>query len=256
MRRMAWFLVLMLLVLPLSATAQTEVSVLAAASLTDALTEIGALYQQENPGVKLLFSFAGSGTLQMQIEQGAPADLAIFAASKQMDALQAQDLIATDTRVNLLENQVVLVVPKDAAGSLTFETIGEAPLIAIGEPGSVPAGAYAMDIFTTLGIADALTAEVGKLVMAKDVREVLTYVATGNVEAGIVYATDALTEQHVRIEAVAPAGSHTPVIYPAAVVGASTQQEAAQAFLDYLQGQEASAVFNAYGFTALPIVQK
>ncbi len=253
-RLTALCLVLCMLAFPALSLAQAPeagLTVLAAASLTDALTEIGAKYQQAHPGVKLTFSFAGSGTLQTQIEQGAPGDIFVSAAQKQMDTLAGQNLILNDTRVDLLENKVVLIVPKGKDAPASFETIGDAAVIAVGEPGSVPVGQYSMEIFETLGIKDALTKESGKLVYAKDVREVLTYVSTGNVDAGIVYATDALTDENVVVTAEAPEGSHAPVIYPAAVISSTKQEQAAREFLDYLAGEEAKGVFEAYGFTAV-----
>lgn len=253
-RLTALCLVLCMLAIPTLSLAQApevELTVLAAASLTDALTEIGAKYQQAHPGVKLTFSFAGSGTLQTQIEQGAPGDVFVSAAPKQMDALAAGNLILSDTRVDLLENKVVLIVPKGKDAPASFETIGDAAVIAVGEPGSVPVGQYSMEIFETLGIKNALTGESGKLVYAKDVREVLTYVSTGNVDAGIVYATDALTDENVVVTAKAPEGSHTPVIYPAAVIASTKQEQAAREFLLYLTGEEAKGIFEAYGFTAV-----
>ncbi len=237
--------------LSLAQTYEIELTVLAAASLTDALTEIGGKYQEARPGAKLTFSFAASGTLQTQIEQGAPGDIFVSSAQKQMDALAAEGLILNDTRADLLKNEVVLIVPKGKAAPASFETIGTAAVIAVGEPGSVPVGQYTMEIFEALGIKDALTGEVGKLVYAKDVREVLTYVSTGNVDAGIVYATDALTDENVTVTARAPEGSHKPVVYPAAVIAFTRQEQAAREFLDYLTGEEAKKIFAAYGFTAV-----
>ena len=253
MKKLALVLSLALLVaaLPLQALGAAELTVLAAASLTDALTEIGEGYEAAFPGVKIVFSFAGSGTLQTQIEQGAPADLFVSAAQRQMNALSDQDLIVPESRLDLLENQVVLILPLGQEAPATFEAIADAPVIAIGEPGSVPVGQYSMEIFDFLNLTEALTAEVGKLIYARDVREVLTYVATGNVDAGIVYATDAMTEENIAVVAAAPEGSHQRVIYPAAVLAGSPQAEAAQAFLDYLSTKEAGEIFQRYGFTAL-----
>ncbi len=238
-------------VVSLAQTAEVELTVLAAASLTDALTLIGEKYQQANPNIKLVFSFAGSGTLQTQIEQGAPGDLFISAAQKQMDALAEQKMILDDSRLNLLENKVVLIVPMGKEKPASFETVADANVIAIGEPGSVPVGQYSMEIFEALGLTKTLTEQIGKLIYAKDVREVLTYVSTGNVDAGIVYATDALTDENVAVMASAPEGSHKSAIYPAAVIASSTKEQAARDFLLYLASEEAGEIFISFGFTAL-----
>ena len=248
-------MVLAMVLVPAATLAQTELTILAAASLTDALTEIGQMYQLSHPDVKPVFSFAASGALQTQIEQGAPCDLFVSAAQKQMDALEEQNLLDADSRIDLLENKVVLIVPKGKEAPASFETIGDAPVIAIGEPGSVPVGQYSMEIFDALGLTEALTAEEGKLINAKDVREVLTYVATGNVDAGIVYATDAMTEENVTVMAQAPEGSHKPVIYPAAVITSSAQSESAKDFLAFLTTPSVSEVFSKYGFTALAALE-
>lgn len=241
------------LVPAMSCMAQTTtITVLAAASLTDVLDDIIAQYKEIAPDVEVITSYAGSGSLQTQIEQGAPADLFISAAQKQMNALQEQELIDEESRLDLLENKVVMILPMGKTEPATFETIGDAAVIAIGDPESVPVGQYSMEIFDNLGLTEALTSETGKLIRAKDVREVLTYVSTGNVDAGIVYATDAMTElDTVTIVANAPEGSHKAVIYPAAVLKDAAEKDAAAAFLAYLTTEAVSEVFVSYGFTAL-----
>ncbi len=174
-------------------TASVVLNIAAAASLTDALKAVDDLYMQQYPMVKITANFAGSGTLQQQIEQGAPADVFISAALAQMDNLQKESLLWDSTRQNLLLNKVVMVVPVDSTLGLTSFSdlaLDKVKKIAIGDPKSVPAGTYAGQAFDELGI----TAKVQpKEVLGADVRTVLTYVETGNVDAGIVYSTDALT---------------------------------------------------------------
>jgi molybdate transport system substrate-binding protein len=224
-----------------------ELNISAAASLTDALKEINALYVQKNPNVTITPNFASSGTLQTQIEQGAPADVFISAAAKQMDALQQGGLIIESTRQNLLNNKVVLIVPSDSTLNITsFNdlTSDKVKQIAIGEPKAVPAGAYAQQAFDELGITAQINS---KLVFGSDVRQVLTYVESGNVDAGIVYSTDAITSAKVKVVANAPAD--IIIVYPVAVVKASKNQDAAKKYEDFLFSTQAAAVFEKYGFS-------
>jgi molybdate transport system substrate-binding protein len=248
MKRLSAILLALILAPGMWAAPKTEIIVAAAASLTDTLNELITLYQKEKPDVKVTPTYGASGSLQKQIEQGAPVDLFISAAAKQMDALQKANLVVADTRKNLLENQVVLVVPASKTGIASFADAGTDKVrqIALGEAASVPAGQYAEQIFTSLTILDAVRA---KAVYAKDVRQVLAYVEAGEVDAGVVYATDALTSKGVKVAAVAPAGSHSPVVYPAAVVSASANAGTARDFLQWLSGTGAKAVFAKYGFT-------
>ena len=225
-----------------------ELNISAAVSLKDALTEIQTNYQKKSPNVKLLYNLGASGSLQKQIEQGAPADIFISAAPGQMDALDAKNLINKASRKNLVENKLVLIVPQDSKLVLTkFEdlTKPEVKQISIGEPTVVPAGQYAQQVLQKLGVWDQVK---GKAVLAKDVRTVLTYVETGNVDAGIVYKTDAATSKKVKIVATAPEGSHKPIIYPAAVLSGTKKQQAAEDFLAYMTSPEGKTVFEKYGF--------
>jgi molybdate transport system substrate-binding protein len=229
--------------------AKADLTVSAAISLKDALDEAKQIYTAESPNVTIAANYGASGTLQLQIEQGAPVDVFLSAAPKQMDALDAKGLLLEGTRKNLLRNEVVLIVPKDSsAGISSFQDLTRADVkqIALGEPMTVPAGQYAKEVLTSLGIYDAVNS---KAILAKDVRQVLTYVETGNVDAGIVYATDAMSSAKVKVVATAPAKSHSPVIYPAAVIKASKNPAAARAFLDFLAGPRGQAVFQKYGFT-------
>jgi molybdate transport system substrate-binding protein len=234
---------------PSSQTAKADLTVSAAISLKDALDEVRTVYISENPGASLAMNYGASGTLQLQIEQGAPVDIFLSAAPKQMNALAAKGLLLDGTRKDILRNEVVLIVPKNSTARIgSFRDLARADVkqIALGEPVTVPAGLYAKQVLTSLGIYDAVNA---KAVLAKDVRQVLTYVETGNVDAGIVYSTDALSSSKVKVVATAPANSHDPVIYPAAVIKDSKKPAAARAFLDFLSGARASAIFKKYGFS-------
>ena len=225
-----------------------ELTVSAAVSLKDALAEIQANYAKLKPNVKLVFNLGASGSLQKQIEQGAPADIFISAAPKQMDELDAKNLINKATRKNLVENKLVLIVPQDSKLALAkFEDLlkPEVKQISIGEPSVVPAGQYAQEVLQKLSVWDKVKE---KAVLAKDVRTVLTYVETGNVDAGIVYKTDAASSKKIKIAATAPEGSHKPIIYPAAVLSGAKQSKAAEEFLAYLSGPEGKTVLEKYGF--------
>ena len=225
-----------------------ELTVSAAVSMKDALQEVQQLYQAKNPGVKITYNLGASGSLQKQIEEGAPADLFISAGVKQMDALEKKGLIKKESRKNLVENQLVLVVGKDSTLVLSrFADLikPEVKQFAMGVPETVPAGDYTQQVLKRLQIAEALK---NKTVLAKDVRTVLAYVETGNVEAGAVYRTDAVSSNKVKIAVVAPPEDHAPIVYPMAVVAATRNSEAAAAFGAYLGGVEARAVFEKHGF--------
>ncbi|MBR8830814.1 MAG: Molybdate-binding protein ModA [Chroococcopsis gigantea SAG 12.99] len=238
------------LTIPSVSSAPKDLLVSAAASLRDALEEIKPVYQKENTAIALTYNFGSSGSLQQQIEQGAPVDVFISAAKKQMDALQTKNLLVDNTRKNLLKNRMVLVVPKNNTTIRSFQDLGggEVKKIAIGEPGSVPAGQYAGEILKAIGLTDKVK---DKLVYAKDVRQVLSYVATGNVDAGFVYITDAKTSNNVRVVATAPENTHSPIIYPIAVIKNSKSADSGKKFLQFLSRGKAKAVFEKYGFIPL-----
>jgi molybdate transport system substrate-binding protein len=230
--------------------AQNDLTISAAISLKDALDEAKGIYEKDHPGVAIAANYGASGTLQLQIEQGAPVDVFFSAAPKQMDALEMKGLLLAGTRKDVLQNEVVLIVPKDSKLGLTsFKDLTRVDVkhVALGEPASVPAGQYAKETLTSLGIYDAVNA---KAVLGKDVRQVLTYVETGDADAGIVYATDAMSSAKVTVIATAPPKSHALVIYPAAVIAATKNPAAAKAFLDFLEGPRGTAVFEKYGFKA------
>jgi molybdate transport system substrate-binding protein len=231
------------------APAETDVTVSAAISLKDALDAIKQAYASRDPRVSLSMNYGASGTLQLQIEQGAPVDVYISAAPKQMDELESKGMLLGGTRRDLLRNEIVLIAPRDSTLNIaTFEDLlkPDVKKVALGEPTVVPAGKYAQEVLTHLGIYDQVNQ---KAVLAKDVRQVLTYVETGDVDAGIVYTTDALSSNKVKIVAKAPPGSHSPVIYPVAVIKTTKNPAAAKAFEDFLSGPQAGALFKKYGFS-------
>jgi len=215
---------------------------------------LGPAFEQSHPGVRLSFNFGGSGMLAQQIEHGAPADVFLAAASKPMDELAARGLLWNDTRRDLLRNQIVLIVPAANAELNSFAGLAESgvKLVALGEPGSVPAGDYGRQALEFVRLSGTLTlwqALQGRLVFAKDVRQVLTYVETGNADAGIVYATDVRQSPSVRVAATAPETSHAPVTYPVAVLKDSRNPTGARAFVAFLEGPQAGATFRRLGFT-------
>lgn len=228
-------------------TKQTTLTVSAAASLTDVLTELAEVYEKEHQDVHIDFTFGGSGALQTQIEEGAATDIFFSAAESNMDALAEQNLIDTESRADILENKVVLVVPKTSDMDTGFLDIAQTNSeIALGEPESVPAGKYAKQIFTDMGIwADVES----KAVFASNVREVLTWVESGEASCGVVYATDAATSEGVRVVEEVPSEYAPDVRYPAAVLAESQNKDAAKDFLDFLTGETAEQAFTTYGFT-------
>ena len=229
-----------------------EILVAAAASLQYVMEdEIRPAFEKLNPDVKVTFTFDSSGKLQTQIEEGAGADVFFSAAKKQMNALIEEEKIDEDSVVELLENKITLIVPKDSKAGITgFEDITKAERIAVGDPESVPVGQYSKEAFENLGIWDEVEA---KASFGTNVTEVLSWVAAGSADAGIVYLTDATTsDQFSQVEIVgyAPEGSVSKVIYPVGIVSASTKKDAAQKFVDYLGTEEAAEAFAKYGFTA------
>lgn len=231
--------------------APVSLTVSAAASLKSAMEEMKGNYVAANPNVTLTINYGASGALEQQIEQGADVDLFMSAATKQIDQLKAKGLNLDDTTKNLLGNKLVLIVPaastvdlKDFSG-VTSPSITK---LALGEPASVPAGQYAAEVFTKLNILDSIKS---KVVYGQDVTTVLNWVATGNADAGVVYATDAKTSNQVKVIAIAGEDTHTPIVYPATIIKASKNQDAAKAFLTYLSSDQAKSVFEKYGFTVL-----
>ena len=226
---------------------KVELTVSAAASMENVLQDIGVLYNQKYPEAKITFYFGSSGSLQHQIEQGAPVDIFISAAPQQMDNLAKKDLLLSETRQDLVKNQMVLIAPKNNRAIDNFNDLGKKSIqqVALGEPSSVPAGQYAREILTNLEIADVVSS---KAVYGKNVRQVLSYVATGNTDAGIVYRTDTLNNDRVEVVDIAPEKSYSPVVYPIAIVKDSHNTKAARQMLQFLFTAEAQNIFKRYGF--------
>ncbi len=221
----------------------------AAASLKNCMdNELIPMFKEKNQNITVNATYDSSGKLQTQIEEGAEVDVFMSAAMKQMNALDEKGLMAENSIVKLLENKIVLIAPKGSdKGISTFEDILKADTIAVGDPASVPAGQYAKEAFENLKIWEQVSA---KASLGTNVTEVLNWVAEGSADAGVVYATDAASNENVVILAEAPEGSVAKVIYPVGVVKASANQEAAKAFVEFLQSEEALKVFEKYGFTA------
>ena len=240
---------------------EVTLQVFAAASMTETLDAIIARYEEANPGVTIVPTYDSSGTLKTQIQEGAECDLFISAAQKQMNQLDAArtaeqgneeglDFVLSDTRVDLLENKVVLAVPDDNPADIqSFKDLAtdKLTLLCIGNE-DVPVGAYSEEILNALEILDALKAA-NKITYGSNAKEVTTQVKEGTVDAGIIYATDAYSAE---LTVVDDSGSEycSPVIYPAAVMKGTANEEAAQAFLEYLQSDAAMKIFKEVGFTA------
>ncbi|NJK99926.1 MAG: molybdate ABC transporter substrate-binding protein [Spirulinaceae cyanobacterium RM2_2_10] len=230
-----------------TANETVELTVSAAASVQDAMKEVQSAYQAENPAVVLTYNFGASGSLAQQITQGAPTDIFLSASQQWMDDLEAKGQLLADSRQDLLRNSLVLIVPQGTTGITDLNSFATDAVskLAIGEPESTPVGRYAKEALASLGLFDDLQS---KMVFGKDVRQVLSYVETGNVNAGLVYATDAKISERVQVVATVPADLHSPIIYPVGVVADSENAEAAQAFIDFLASDTAAAIFAKYGF--------
>jgi len=253
MKKAGWLLALVALIALAAVSGcsskKTELTVSAAASLTEALTEIQGIYEKEHKDVKLLLNFGASGALQQQIEQGAAADLFLSAALKNMKALMDKGMIHETGPGDLLRNELVVVVPKGGktavagAGDLAKPELKK---IAIGIPESVPAGGYAKEALTAAGAWEELQP---KLVQGKDVKQVLQYVETGNADAGFVYKTDALSSDKVEIAFAVDPSQYSPIVYPLGIVKETKHFKEAQQLFQYLFTPEAIAIFEKYGFS-------
>lgn len=223
-------------------------TVSAAVSLRDAFNEIGAIYKAKSGG-DVAFNFGASGALQKQIETGAPVDIFASAGEKQMDDLAAKNGIENESRRDFARNSLVLIVPPDSKlniGDFPDLTKADVKRIAVGNPKTVPAGQYTAQVFEKINATEGLQA---KLVLAEDVRQVLDYVARGEVDAGIVYATDArVAAEKVRTIATAREEMHGPILYPIAIVRDAKQKKAAEDFVNLVLSTEGQAVLQKYGF--------
>ena len=247
------------------AVEEVELIVFAAASMTETLTELKAMYEADHPGVTITYNFDSSGTLKTQIQEGADCDLFISAAPKQMNQLDAScdaeqnpeglDFVLQDSRIDLLENKVALVVPEgNPKGVESFDQLAEllkagGILFAMGNS-DVPVGQYTQKIFDFYGLVEADLANAGVISYGTNVKEVTTQVKESSADCGVVYATDAFSAG-LTVADTATKEMCGQVIYPAAVLNVSKNPEAAQAFLDFLRTPEALAVFEAVGFTPI-----
>lgn len=227
-----------------------ELTVSAAVSLKDAFNEIAELSEQRN-GMKIHFNYGASGALQKQIETGAPADVFASAGAKQMDELAAKGLIVPSTRKDFARNVLVLVIPANGTALSSFMDLAkpEVKKVAVGNPKTVPAGQYTAQTFTKLSLLPQIQS---KLIYAEDVRQVLDYIVRGEVDAAVVYSSDALsTVSKVKVVARAADDSHDPILYPIALVKESHQQEAAQKFIDLVISPEGQSILTKHGFVAI-----
>ncbi len=248
------------------AAEQTEIIIYAAASLTESMDQIIAAYQTENPNVKITPNYGSSGTLVEQIIEGAPCDIFVSAATKQMNQIdvtadaevnpEGNDFVVQGTRVDLLENKCVLAVTEgNPAGLTSFDDLKAAFekddfLFAMGGE-SVPVGAYTQKIFESLGLDEAALANAGKITYGEDVKGVTSAVTEGAAQAGVIYASDAYSAGLTTAATATEEMTGGKVIYPAALISTGQNQEAAKAFLEYLKGSVAAGYFEGVGFTTL-----
>ncbi|WP_282034254.1 molybdate ABC transporter substrate-binding protein [Metabacillus indicus] len=224
---------------------KTVLLISAAASLKDSLQEVKEQFEKENPSIEVRMNFGSTGSLQKQIEQGAPADLLISASKPFFTELSKKGYISPSLQMDYLGNELVMVTAKE---DMEMKDLPDAEKISIGIPETVPAGAYAKEALEHYGIWSELEK---KTVFAKDVRQVLSYVETGNVDAGIVYRTDAMQSQKVKQESIDPE-SYGDIVYPAGVLERTKHPKEAEAFYEFLKTDRAKQVFKKYGFTVLP----
>jgi molybdate transport system substrate-binding protein len=230
-----------------SDTAKVELTISAAASLTDSMKEIQTIFTKKYSHINVNYNFGASGTLQQQIEQGAPVDLFISAGTKQFQALADKKLIEKSR--NLVTNELVMIAPVVGTSSInTIEDLSksEVKYIAVGQPDSVPAGNYAKQSLMFYKLWDSLQS---KVVLAKDVRQVLTYVETGNSDAGFVYKTDAISSSKVKVILTLDQKSYSPIQYPIGLIKSTKHPKESQLFFDFLQSKEANEIFLKFGFS-------
>ena len=227
-----------------------ELNISAAASLKEVMADLETEYNKSNENVTLVVNYGSSGSLQQQIEQGAPCDLFISAGQKQMNTLKEKGLLLDDTIKDLVENSLVLV-EANGVDITSFDDLKSDKVthIAVGEPESVPAGKYADEVLTNTGIKDSIS---DKLVFAKDVKEVLAWVASGNADVGFVYLSDALSSDSVKIvENVDEVNNHSSITYPVSVIKDSNNVDEAKKFEDFLFTDVAQKIFEKYGYKSV-----
>lgn len=225
-----------------------ELTISSAIALTEPLQAIKPIYQEKHPNIAIIYNFGASGELRQQIASGAPVDVFISAAQKDMDELEKANLLATDTRNNLVKNQIVLVTPRDSNKINSLQDLMQADItrIAVGNPDTVPIGRYSEEIFKNLGLLEKVQP---KLILGKNVRQVLGYVEAGNVDAGLVWVTDAKTTDKVKVIEAIPENLHSPAIHPIAVIAASKNPKEARDYVQFLLSDQSKSIFEQYGFT-------
>ena len=250
MKKAKQFLLIMFTVflIPSLACGAEEITVSAAASLTNAMTKIGQSFEKANPDIKVIFNFAASGALVQQIKNGAPVDLFASADQKSMDTAEAEKLILPETRKNFVKNTLVLAVPADSALTVKSpEDLKQSSIkkIAVGTPETVPAGRYARESLTGYGLWDALAE---KFIYANTMPQALDYLVRGEVDAGFVFGTDAAAGGE-KVKVMLEMGKHGPIIYPIALVAAGEKKQAAQHLLDFILSDAGQAIFAEFGFS-------
>jgi len=223
-------------------------TVSAGTGLKPVLEDVQKAYQQQQPNINISYNFAASGVLQRQIEQGANIDVFIAASSKNMNELQQKGLLLPETRRNLIQSKIALIASKNTKGISSFQDLAKPIVkkIAIGEPRIVPVGAYAEEVFQHWGMTEQVKP---KLVYTRSALEIVNFVESGNVDVGIVHDTTVKGLQKVKIVAIAPPNSHSPVIYPVAVLKNSKNQAAANSFVQFLFSQPAKTLYKNHGYT-------
>ena len=253
MRLLAFFIAAVLTFRPVTVGAE-ELTLSVAISMKEAVEEVGRRFMAGRPGVVVRYNFGGSGELQKQIEAGAPIDVFVSAAARQMDELGRKGLLTAGSRRDFARNVLVVVQPGDSRldlarpSDLVDSRVGR---VVIGNPRTVPAGQYAEESLRALGLWERLAS---RLVFAENVRQALEYVARGEVDAGFVYATDlGVRSGRVKEAFRPPEDTYRPIVYPAAVVAASRHRALAAAFVDVLAGLEGRAVLTKLGFQPPPV---
>jgi molybdate transport system substrate-binding protein len=248
--RRFWLIAVLFLMNAQATACADDILVSAAASLTDALKEIGRAYQSKSKN-RVMFAFASSSTLARQIEAGAPADVFFSADLQTMDTLETNGRLEPGTRKQLLSNQLVIIVPADlptVVNSPTDLLDSRVRKIALAEPSSVPAGVYSRRYLESLELWDKIKP---KIVPVLDVRATLASVESGNVEAGFVYKTDAANSKKVKTVFEVPLGKGPKIIYPVAILKESKRKAAAKEFLNVMVSPSGMDVFKRYGFVVL-----
>lgn len=233
-----------LLVVQPSGIMAEEMVISGAASLTEAFTELKSIFEKQRPGLTAHVNFASSNPLLKQMQEGAPVDVFASADQATMDKAVESKIVDPATRADFARNGLVLIVPKGGKTPTALKDIQQFERIAVGNPDSVPAGRYARDALVTAKLWDAVQS---KLILGASVRQTLDYVTRGEVDAGFVYATDAI-KQADKVDVVMPLTGHAPVLYPIAVALTGKNPKMGKAFLDYILSAEGQAVLGKYGF--------